>query len=360
MPREAVSKFLSLCTECKKQQVCDRNPHEFIPTLLYDNNQQNNPSTSIATTKQSHQERNKSKFRMASNYNNNNHINNMKNDGNVGTSLNTSSVDWEEKINLESTPKQLTFQAPPTFNQHHLYKPYESNNNNQYAGSQDQTIPGNINPNEIMTYYQLLKSFYENANVLRINPNLPDKEKTDCSKNFTISSLLTSDSISALDLTEKRPKTPENDVIKKNININIEDNYANPSLDVSINVTSTSCDELKISCKTTPPKKRYSGYSSSCFTKQQDERPLVTSTPEQQTNLMNNRKDDSVFGIKNLVDDTERTNSSQNDMVVIPITSTYLQMTRSMGLTDDDALNLVSFFKCLFSLIRNSFHFKIF
>lgn len=337
----------------------------------------------------------------------------MDDDGS-GT-IKASSVDWEERINIASSRHE----PPPPYSSVRLYKPYmESNNNNSNHHSQagvkvEHPLPCTqaLAP-ELITYYQLLKSFYDNASRLNrdgheagafppLLPSLPPHHhhhllpplpQTDRSKSFNISNLIATNqsyqhhhqqqqhqyqqrnsqeqivdlsqaaskssstllSNSPFHQHQQQPQPPpplpvqqeptEANVIKKNININIEKNgcdghqhasdYTNKhesnnivinSVDVSINVSSNnncSESELKISCKTTPPKKRY---SSSFGAK------LTEDTDEDSPSKMSVKSEDTLSG-------REKTTASE------PITSTYLQMTRSMGLSDDDALNLVSFF----------------
>lgn len=388
LPREAVSKFLSLCTECR-------------------NNQQKSHNRSRV----------------------------MDNKGSNGN-IKVSGVDWEERISGVASARH---EPPPPYSSVRLYKPYMESNNNNNSQARSQQYRNNNNTQnsnikvehpllcttqqavapELITYYQLLKSFYDNASRLsrssgQILPPLlpPSLVQADRSKNFNISNLIGSNqnyqqqlhqhqlytngqlqsphplkqhqhqvsnysaecqrSQSQVDLAsqvqsqtnETVTEQTEPNVIKKNININIEENgcegfhqraHALPdehtktqyesnnivinSVDVSINVSSNnncSESELKISCKTTPPKKRFS----SGFVGESKNDDKDDDLDEKSPSKISVRSDDSVSG--------EQNNIKSKGLEVLatvtsePITSTYLQWTRSMGLTDDDALNLVS------------------
>lgn len=235
-----------------------------------------------------------------------------------GATKGNGNVDWEEKINLAAA-------AQPPVPASTLYKPYESNNNNTSAAAFTGVTP------ELFTYYQLLKSFYD-AGI-----PVGQEAVSERAKNFHISNLIqAAPSPDIVDLTNKQQQQQhpltQHQPPPSAININIEGdsnrchqkndtstaNNSLMSVDVSINLSKSSSDdtinELKISCKTTPTKKRY---TSGAYEKVVDEC-------------------DGGAGRKS------KDGQQQQQTAELPITSTYLQMTRSMGLADDDALNLVS------------------
>lgn len=232
----------------------------------------------------------------------------------VGGGAGGNGVDWEEKINLSQSTVQT------------LYKPYESNNN---TAIEQQNNASSAVSTELLTYYQLLKSFYD-AN-LPINPDAIMNQQEGI-KSFHISNLLQQNDV--VDLT--KVSSNSNVSANNNININIDgDNKNVPSanlmsVDVSINVSKNTSDdtinELKISCKTTPPKKRYSGASFEAEVKTEE-------------------------GNGMRIDCNEQQKQKENERLRSELGSTYLQMTRSMGLADDDALNLVSFYCCKINLL---------
>lgn len=265
----------------------------------------------------------------------------------------------------------------------------------------------NINP-DVLNYYQLIRQFYEQTMAANIQRN-----KT---TGFSAASLAmtTSDDVknatadvSTIDLTISKP-TPLapfvggvniNDSFRNNININIANNdmigggalpttskmkaanlNANPvdahtenkvtisSAGVSINVSSSvNSNSVKISCKTTPPKKRYSIYNHSNDTDQ---------TPNKSTAINLNTKFNATQHekVNDILPSTTNNNLTSMDAMrskgspigragdsssgsgsggggggsitdIIPITSTYLQLMRSMGFSEEDAMkfdNVVS------------------
>lgn len=274
-------------------------------------------------------------------------------------------VDWEEAINLETTRTQKEPSSSAATQQHQPsanyfddiyrkiseYYSYQLNNNGD--------VKDLAASNELMNYYQMLRAYYEQS-----------------MGTTTVSS---EDPI--IDLTISKSDTDQPNSIKINIesdedarcsaenNITISRSAAG---DVSINVQNTG-QELKISCKTTPPKKRYiSSNNNHC--------------PETITAVSPPSPEDKVkFCVDSLVPDTSSSSSSggggrnrstagisvrqqlmeyrqkQQQLLQIspigmevpkeispvstpvmaaakPITSTYLQLMRSMGLADEDAL----------------------
>lgn len=215
--------------------------------------------------------------------------------------------------------------------------------------------------NDLLGYYQLVRQFYEQSMASKIqkpstegaagspmgliatnwqaeNQNLPLLR----SKIQIKGTALTSD-VSALVL-----KTFE----EKEITIKSEDT---PTV-------SKNTKPQKSSCKTTPPKKRYSEYSHVEDSSVKSEGAKVnlgsrfhvaTLVPEC-VSKSDGGDDDGVISVAKMsVDERDKASpDGSNDSAVSmtdvkPITSTYLQLMRSMGLTDEDALkfdNLVSFF----------------
>lgn len=265
----------------------------------------------------------------------------------------------------------------------------------------------NINA-DVLNYYQLIRQFYEQTMAANIQRN-----KTAGFSAATLA-MTTSDAtkgtvadVSTIDLTISKP-TPIapfvgdggggvniNESFRNNININIENNDINggavqpttakmkaansnakqpidahtenkvtiSSAGVSINVSSLNTNSLKISCKTTPPKKRYSIYNHP--NDAADQPPNKTAAINLNTKFNAMRHEN---GTDNATHSTPTNNSAAIDAMrtkaspigragdsgsgsagsitdIIPITSTYLQLMRSMGFSEEDAMkfdNVVS------------------
>lgn len=187
-----------------------------------------------------------------------------------------------------------------------------------------------------MNYYQLLKAYYDNQGTLP-NTELSNMFASHRLIDFARSSeSLSSSSVSPISsrsiATPPQSSQQKSPIQQQNIKINVN------NIDkVSINVNKSN-NNVKISCKTTPPKKRYSHKNDKNNAKLV--MPVVHSTP-----------------IKNVTNTVKPISSSQSshvmqrvvnkpfvkleeDAITNPITSTYLNMTRSMGLSDDEALKL--------------------
>lgn len=288
---------------------------------------------------------------------------------------------------------------------------------------------------DVLNYYQLIRQFYEQTMAINIQRNTAlgitslaaDPTKLDTSVlNATIPPQLNSvptltapTTNSTIDLTIKNP--PANDsfnnikapnTFQNNINIGTtngdetskenlikmndtgdvaENKVTIISAGVSINVSSLNSNSLKISCKTTPPKKRYSVYNHT-----EDATPATTpksmlATPINLNRKFENLNVDALVAAKrkreNGTDDTPpltksnftmealkqfesnksspltNTETSSSITDIIPITSTYLQLMRSMGFSEEDALkfdNLVSLFHSYLFLFFFLFKNKLF
>ncbi|CAD7086257.1 unnamed protein product [Hermetia illucens] len=140
----------------------------------------------------------------------------------------------------------------------------------------------------------------------------------------------------------------------KKLKLDHADEVCFNTVDVSINMLNSS-NELKISCKTTPPKKRYNAF------RDKESNPLSTLS----ATYSNTTTGDSVIGDENCAMNLSKTFRSELSEMkpaamkmaptgstvtaepfqvdlskVKPITSTYLRMTRSFGLSDEDALRI--------------------
>lgn len=292
----------------------------------------------------------------------------------------------------------------------------------------------NITP-DVLNYYQLIRQFYEQTMAINIQRNTaiglqaittaptatttidPTKIEMVKSQSSTSSTPALSD-VSTIDLTIHKPPANEplpfnnnplksNSPFQNNININIgssngdeipkdrpatlakindgnlndvsENKVTISSAGVSINVSSLNTNSLKISCKTTPPKKRYSVYNHTEESTTSD-RNAITPKPMHVAPINLNRKfdveslvtatatakksgilsDESTLPKSNFVGDAIRTNaafesnksspvtsvdSASSITDIIPITSTYLQLMQSMGFSVEDAMkfdNVVS------------------
>lgn len=256
----------------------------------------------------------------------------------------------------------------------------------------------NINA-DVLNYYQLIRQFYEQTMSANIQRN-----KT---TGFSAASLAMTPSdgmknasadVSTIDLTISKP-TPIapfgggvnlNEPFRNNININIENdmnggsampttakkikpsnlnatpidartenNVTISSAGVSINVSSLNSNSLKISCKTTPPKKRYSIYN---HPNEAEPTPNKTAAinlntkfnamrPETGNDILPSTTTNSLAPIDGVptksgpIGRTGDSGSGGSITDIIPITSTYLQLMRSMGFSEEDAMkfdNVVS------------------
>lgn len=292
---------------------------------------------------------------------------------------------------------------------------------------------------DVLNYYQLIRQFYEQTMAINIQRNTAlglgtlttETNKIDAAtvnaevispQINSVPTLATStqNDISTIDLTIHKPTPNEtmtfnniknNNSFQNNININIgsandadiptkkrpihenlskmnethpvddvtENKVTISSAGVSINVSSLNSNSLKISCKTTPPKKRYSVYNHSedvTNVERTAQKSLPHTTPinlnrkfdvdslaTKRSRNNTNSNDDNILTKSNFAVDALKTGAmplesnksspstnvdSMNSITdIIPITSTYLQLMRSMGFTEEDALkfdNLVSFF----------------
>lgn len=257
---------------------------------------------------------------------------------------------------------------------------------------------------DVLNYYQLIRQFYEQTMAANIQRNKTTGFSAAASLMATSDSVKSAAAdVSTIDLTISKP-TPLApfvggiDSFRNNININIENNDMNggaamsnatkmkpanlavkpidahaenkvtiSSAGVSINVSSLNTNSLKISCKTTPPKKRYSIYNHP----NEPDQPATKSTAINLNTKFNAARHDngtdalpSTTTSNNLAAiDVARTKSSPIGRAgdsgssgsgggggsitdIIPITSTYLQLMRSMGFSEEDAMkfdNVVSF-----------------
>lgn len=381
LPRDAVTKFLAGCQFCKKSSK-PHSPSSLIAedvftesssetdvlnigsTIFSENSDSQLTIDSVIESKIS----DNTKIMEPFIYKKNDEINNL------------SVVDWEEAINLEKnrtaveekncTSVQVIDQINGTqqktyfdeiYSKIQQYYGYQMNNNEDFKDL--------AASNDLLNYYTLLKTFYDQsvaAHKLGVKPtetalrstqqnqNDPSQLKIKDEPTFLLSEPI-------IDLTISRPEE-----FKNNININIE-NGANTSTNstvacanttepsennitinsagVSINVLNNS-KELKISCKTTPPKKRYSVYNHA-----------EDNTSSSKVNLnerLNQESGNSIIDIETVVTDynegkeLQTKNRIESNFYpkkypmsdVKPITSTYLQLMRSMGLCDEEALKL--------------------
>lgn len=289
---------------------------------------------------------------------------------------------------------------------------------------------------DVLNYYQLIRQFYEQTMAINIqrntalglgalNTDLNKIETTSATANLAAPPLTavstlpssTQTDVSTIDLTIHKPTPTEpmtfnniqnSNSFQNNININIgsgadddaakdravhetlvkmndarandvaENKVTISSAGVSINVSSLNANSLKISCKTTPPKKRYSVYNHLDDESNTPAKPLQTIPTPQNLNRKfeaeamtatkrlraNSPKADGAANKSGVtgVDELRSSAATRSDMAksgpapatadtpnsltdINPITSTYLQLMRSMGFNEDDALkfdNLVS------------------
>uniref|UniRef100_A0A336KST7 CSON015343 protein n=1 Tax=Culicoides sonorensis TaxID=179676 RepID=A0A336KST7_CULSO len=259
LPREAVSKFLSLCNQCKKQ-ISESNSSKNVSASMinstnnyYDNNQYLAENAVSITSKTKHEK-----------------------------SVELTRYDFEnDKHNWNNETKS----HKESFGPHQgLFKPYE-NNNNKYA----EPTPISLSLNQSLTYYQLLKLFYSNLNTVSTENPIKSQGYNDIHEKST--SLDSCDNIKDNNITYKECS-----------NENETSNSYHSHLKIPTPVKSWNKNSIK-------------------------SMNIMTSTPD------------------NTVKAKMQTKLNKNETEVVKqMTSTYLKMTRSFGLHDDDALDLVSFF----------------
>lgn len=391
LPRDAVTKFLAGCQFCKKSSK-PHSPSSLIADDVFTESSSETDPLNVIFSENSDSQltidsTNEAKL-----------SDNAKTDAFVVKKEDEMNklpvVDWEEAINLEKNRTLLvserngnSMQLSEQMNgvRHKTYFDEIYSKIQQYYGYQinnNADIKDLAASNDLLNYYTLLKTFYDQsvaAHKLSTKSTEAALQTTQqhvsSSRQLKIKEELTVPSTEPIiDLTISRPEE-----FKNNININIENgstasasstvackNSTEPaennitinSAGMSINVLNNS-KELKISCKTTPPKKRYSVYNhteenSSCSSKvnlndkfNQDNAngklTDVDTTVVDCKELQTTSRNENVFH-------TKRYSIPVND--VKPITSTYLQLMRSMGFCDEDALkfdHMVS--TCIFCII---------
>lgn len=381
LPRDAVTKFLAGCQFCKKNSK----PHSPSSLIADDVFTESSSETDALNTGSGVFSENSDSQLTADSTTETK----MTDNGKAMDSLvvkredelnNLSVVDWEEAITLEKSrvssinnsnsmlmieqmngAQQKTY-FDEIYSKIQQYYGYQINNN---ADVKDLAAS-----NDLLNYYTILKTFYDQSVAAhKLETKTSDSRallstQQPLSNSCNLLKIKDEPSIASLsepiiDLTISRPED-----FKNNININIENgsttstnstvactnrnepsenNITINSAGVSINVLNNS-KELKISCKTTPPKKRYSVYNH------------TEDNASSKVNLNERFKQDSVSNktTETLVADyiagkelqttsqadtnfhSRKYSTPQND--VKPITSTYLQLMRSMGLCDEDAL----------------------
>lgn len=238
-------------------------------------------------------------------------------------------VDWEENLEASKIEKiEIVPSRIPPIDEKNYVKNIEFSN-------------------ELLKYYQLLNTFYSNTNQdegMKKSENISTK-KSELSSFRKIrpqpatTQLSREEGQSVIDLTISKSPTPDSTDTIKNININIEKSNDKKidSSNFSINVTSnnSNINEFKISCKTsTPPKKRYNFYL--------NEAASCSKNLNSPFDLEKECLAGSVAKVEEEIQyvKKEEPSSCSDGLTVKPITSTYLQLTRSMGLTDEDALKI--------------------
>lgn len=245
-----------------------------------------------------------------------------------------------------------------------------------------QTLNGDY-PKNIENYYALLRAIYESS--------MQSCEKKSCEA--------FKENIVGNRICNNNNNSEVSNQQRKNININIKNEADNSdadiiinSLDVSINGSYGNINKVRISCTTTPTKTipvvpsspppptfsnsnqqivtssstqcdgdtkatrassslyhhhHYHHHQGIVAMKNNNKKKFESIIPDDITVALhdyygnNNSEDDAIdYHTKDIAYNHTKRNSTTGD--IKPITSTYLLMTRSMGLTDEDALNLVS------------------
>ncbi|KAJ6648420.1 Nucleolar protein 4, partial [Pseudolycoriella hygida] len=368
LPRDAVTKFLAGCQFCKKSSK-PHSPSSLIADDLFtESSSETDPLTAgSGIFSENSDSQLTADSTIETKFSENSRVVDVpiKSEDGGNSSL---VVDWEEAINLEksrtlsigeknSTSMQLIEQMNRTQQKTYFDEIYSKIQ--QFYGYQ---INNNFDmkdlaaSNDLLNYYTLLKSFYDQsvaAHKLGIKSTETALLNMNTQQNQHISSQLQlkGETDPIIDLTISRP-----DEFKNNININIENgsnansaaacsNKTEPtennitinSAGVSINVLNNS-KELKISCKTTPPKKRYSVYNHTEDNENTGHSQVNLSTKFNET--IENRKttDIEAVAVDNAVAKENRIYSKQHLSQVNDVKSTYLQLMRNMGFCDEDAL----------------------
>ncbi|XP_055712835.1 nucleolar protein 4 isoform X2 [Phlebotomus papatasi] len=290
LPREAVTKFLSGCVVCKKLPTpysplhlddaespteCDSSPHQSVANssdnrLLINNQPETRENCDLAESETDVGTEQKST---------------------ISSSIIQLPIDWEERISVEYN----RVKSDQTEKSHTIL-----NRDTQLAipGNTFNGIPNiehfNTTRSQLYEYYHLLKAFYDSSTQSK-TPTNAAAVKAEQTNNFPM-----------------KPPPPMDEKDSKSIVINP------PTLPFN---EKNMC-EMKIPCKTTPPKKRYNNYSQNVSkTREEDD------TLPQSINFTGTSKISTAVIMATL---------RSND----PITSTYLKLTRSMGLSDEDALRI--------------------
>lgn len=234
--------------------------------------------------------------------------------------------------------------------------------------------------NELLNYYQLVRQFYEQSmsgNVLKpadnsITPNEP-LNALNINRENSLLSMPTSENGSAHLAVASSSSTALENVKTSEI---IEQFGANANA-TAAPVFAKSSKSQKAACKTTPPKKRYTEYNyvdesqknEAAKTNLAAKFNVATLVPDCVSKSNGGTGVGAGVGqtltVAKMDVDAQRFKSSpvgSNDSAVSmtdvkPITSTYLQLMRSMGLTDEDALkfdNLVSDKSFIYKFIINT------
>lgn len=380
LPRDAVTKFLAGCQFCKKNSK-PHSPSSLIADDVF--TESSSETDALNAGSGIFSENSDSQLTIDSTTDNGKAIDSLaiKKEDEVN---NLSVVDWEEAITMEknrisgisersSNSMQMIEQMngvqqktyfDEIYSKIQQFYGYQINNN---ADIKDLTAS-----NDLLNYYTILKTFYDQsvaAHKLETKTSesraLPSIDQPFPSNSAHMKTKdepsTTSLSEPIIDLTISRPEE-----FKNNININIENgsttstnstvactnsnepsenNITINSAGVSINVLNNS-KELKISCKTTPPKKRYSVYNHT--EESTTSKVNLNERFNQNDDIVKHKPVESMVADYSVVKELQTTSRTDNTFIsrkystpindVKPITSTYLQLMRSMGFCDEDAL----------------------
>lgn len=271
--------------------------------------------------------------------------------------ISTGSANCDISSNAENT-------AGSTF-YHGIYSTlnefYRGQQNAKAADAKDAIVG-----NDLLSYYQLVRQFYEqpmSANVLKANENVMEPTKAAATTvTATMNALNKKQETNGIAPSLVNQKK-SNDLMQipphNGTQLGIKSEEMTPSAELRYVTTNRSQKSLS---KTTPPKKRYSEYShvedaTTDVTRVNlshrfDVATLVpdcvgksngsghSGLPDAQNQLVNVAKMDvDALPQRDKASPSSGSNDSAASMAdVRPITSTYLQLMRSMGLTDEDAL----------------------
>ncbi|XP_055680797.1 uncharacterized protein LOC129788612 isoform X2 [Lutzomyia longipalpis] len=313
LPREAVTKFLSGCVVCKKL------PTPYSPLRLDDAESPSEcDSPHQSATNSSGNRLLINNQAVGSEKRENRDVAESETDARPEQkSTNSSSavqqpIDWEERILVEYNKVKSDQQGKNhTGPDKDTQLPNPANIANGMTNMMDHF---SITGSQLYEYYHLLKAFYDTSN----------RPKTPSSATFVAEQ---SDNLRTSRENHLPMKPPTTTVTAANADKDPKSGALNSLALALLLPNEKITTEMKNPCKTTPPKKRYNNY------------PQNGNENNQCTSLAGKEADKSS-ALKSSSTKISTTNIMATVRSNDPITSTYLKLTRSMGLSDEDALRI--------------------